>query len=239
MGEIDGLDFGRGRSAFINVAVMLHGVDDYELAFFCHEEVDIGRIEGGSIGEAGKHRRFRQLKCGWFLAEVAIGCWAYSVVVGTVVNRIEVKLENLIFTVIGLDVECQQQFFDFASVRLFVGEEEIFDQLLCDGAGAFFDLAVLDIDQRSPHDALQVEAVMAVKAGVFYGNDGLLHRLGDIAYFDVILVIDAAVNSSFDEEETADAVGCADCNLRVCLLDGWKLGFDLGQEVADMLPGFG
>ena len=130
MREIDWLDFGRGRRTFVNVAVMLHGVDDDELAFFRHEEVDIGRVERGRVRQAGQHGRFGQLECRRLFAKVAFGGWAYAVVVRTIVDGVEVKLKDFVFAVISFDVECQQQFFSLAPIGLFVGEEKIFDQLL-------------------------------------------------------------------------------------------------------------
>jgi len=50
--------------------------------------------------------------------------------------------------------------------------------LLGDRAAAFHNFAGLDVSHDGPGDAQGVDAVMAVKAGVFGGDDGVLHGLG-------------------------------------------------------------
>lgn len=82
-------------------------------------------------------------------------------------------------------------------------EEEILDELLGDGARAFFNLARLQVDEGGTHDAFKVKTVMRIKALVLDGDDGLLHGVGDVAELDVmrVLLVDAAVYRAFEKDD--------------------------------------
>ena len=120
-----------------------------------------------------------------------------------------------------------------------MGEKEVLDQLLCDGAGTFGDFSVLEIDERSPHNALHIKTVMTVEAVVLHGDDGVLHILGDIPTFHIMFLIDAGIYSPLEEDDAAEPVDRRDFLGNVLLLIGRLNGFELRQKTSDILPGAG
>ena len=118
-----------------------------------------------------------------------------------------------------------------------MGEEEVLHELLGDGARAFLDLAVLDIHECRAGDARGVEAVMAVEAVVFDGDHGLLQGIRDFAERYVVVALHARIDGAADEEKAAQAVAPAHDLRLAAFLNGGRLVGELGQEVAEVLPG--
>ena len=60
-----------------------------------------------------------------------------------------------------------------------LGQEDIFYDLLADGAAAFYGFTGLDVGQNGPADTDGVDGAMGIEAAVFGGDDGVLHRFRD------------------------------------------------------------
>ena len=120
-----------------------------------------------------------------------------------------------------------------------MGEKEVLDQLLCDGAGTFGDFSVLEIDERSPHNALHIKTVMTVKAVVLHGDDGVLHILGNIPELYIMFLVDTGIYCTLEENDAAEPVDGRYFLGAVILLISRLNGFELRQKTSDILPGAG
>lgn len=117
------------------------------------------------------------------------------------------------------------------------GSETGFDQLLGNGAGAFFDLAILEIYEGSADDAFRIKSVMAVKTAVFDCDNRLLHRIRDIANRYIAVRIDSTADGPAKKEKTSDTIGKRELHRAAFLPESRRLAFWCRQEVACMLPG--
>ena len=129
-----------------------------------------------------------------------------AVITGTKINGVQIKGQNFIFGIAKLEINGQRQFLHFPFQRLFRREKEVFDELLGDRAGAFFNIARLQVDQRSPGDSLKIKAGMRIKAGVLNGDNGLDEAIGQAIDGDEVLGADTFVDSVGKENQPVNAL---------------------------------
>ena len=147
-----------------------------------------------------------QRELGRLFAEVADGGIVQAIVAGAEVDGIEVELEDLILGAAGLDIEGQHKLLSLAAEGALVGEEQVLDELLGDGAGALLNLTVLQVDEGGAHDAFHVEAVMGVKAVILDGDDGVGEIIRYIGKLHVAGTRQAAFDGLLQEKETLGTV---------------------------------
>ena len=237
MGELERLDLGILCKVLADVAGGDHGVEHDELPLLRHEEILIGGVDRGRVGDAGEHGGFWQgdvLRC---LAEIAVGGGGDPVVAAAVVDRVEVELEDLVLGVVCFHVEGEQQLLRLAAERLFVAEEEVLHELLRDGARAFLDAAVLEVDERRAQNAFGIDAMMLVEPPILDGDDGMEQVWRHLLDGDVAVFLDVGIHGAAQEDEAFEPVASCDgfpvsvraaCRRHV----SW-----FRQEITDALPG--
>ena len=197
--------FGTFGFCFGDVAVFYHGGECQRLAIFGGGKVNVRGVDARCGDDACEHSRLAKRQTRRRAAEVTVRCLVDAVVAAAEVDIVEIDLEDLGFFVAKLHVECEKELFCLACHRLVGAEEEVFDGLLRDGAGAFLYLAVLQIDERRAHHAFDVEAVVIVEALVFRGDDGILELAGDVFKLGIAEMCRAAGDGIFEREEAIDA----------------------------------
>ena len=86
------------------------------------------------------------------------------------INFVEISFQNLSFVIASLQLQGHDDFVDLACERALVGEEEIFHQLLGDGAAALHRAARAQVGkQRAKHRAWR-NAVMFIKVTILDGQ---------------------------------------------------------------------
>jgi len=142
--------------------------------------------------DSGKQRALRYRERLGLLAEVALRSALDAISPVAKVHGVEIETEDLFLADLDLELIGENRLADLARKRpLAVGEEQL-RELLRDGASALFDLSRLRVAAQSARDAVDVDAVMLVKALVFDGDDcrGKMRahaRQGyDLAVFDAM-----------------------------------------------------
>ena len=85
-------------------------------------------------------------------------------------------------------------------------EEEILHELLCDGARALLDAAILEVYECGARDAFHVDAVMLVESPVLYGDDGMDEVRRQLGERHVVVSGHASIDGASQEDEAAEAV---------------------------------
>ena len=155
-------------------------------------EVAAGVVVVRAAGHAGEHRAFAQGQLAQLLAEVAVGCDLDAVVVAAQEDRVEIALQNLVLGVARFQLHGQIGLLQLALVGVFVGEHGVLDELLGD-RGAALRGAGDDVGDERADDALDVHAVVLVKARILHGDKGVLQRPGDLLDGDHDAVLGALV----------------------------------------------
>ena len=96
------------------------------------------------------------------------------------VHTIEIQLEDLLFTELRFDEQCNGRFFDLASVRADVREKQRSRELLREGAAALDASAAVEVAHEGARDPDRIDARMDVEAAVLDGHHCVLKIRRDI-----------------------------------------------------------
>ena len=94
------------------------------------------RIACGAFRDARENGGLGQCELANALAEVVFARLFDAVSTVTEIDVVEVELEDLVLRKLLLDAPREKNFLHFALVRALVGEEDVLDDLLGDGAAA-------------------------------------------------------------------------------------------------------
>ncbi len=168
-----------------DVLQLRHPLQDVYVAAFLGAGRVAERVRGGrELGDGRKRCHFVQRKLVQLLAVIELGCRSHAV--GAVAEEalVEIQLENLVLAQLVLDAHCQHHLGELALVAVLLAQEELACDLLGDGGAARHALVVGG--RQQPHragDALVVDAMMLIEAGILGGQEGLLEVVGH--FFDV------------------------------------------------------
>ncbi len=135
----------------------------------------------GRLGQAGEHGRLRRGDVLERLPEIDLGRRGEAVRALAQKDLIEIKLQNLVFRQVCLDLPRQQHFPQLARDRLLAREKEVAGHLHGDGASTLLGAAG-EVARGCPEDADVVHAAVGIEALVFGGQDRFLQdvrHLGD------------------------------------------------------------
>ena len=102
----------------------------------------------------------------------------------TVVNGIQIELEDLFLAIIPLQLDGERQLFDLAGHGAVIREEDVFHGLLGDGAAALERLSSEIVRESSARDADEVHRAVLIEAAVFGRDDPLLEVVRDLGKGD-------------------------------------------------------
>ena len=146
--------------------------------------VDPGAEAAGGGDGARQERGLGQGEVGDGLSEVRLGGGADAVGAVTEVGRVQVAEEDLVLGQLPFEPGGDQGLPQLAGHVALTGRVGVLDVLLGDGRAALDDLALLEVDQRGPDQALGVDALVLPEALVLDGDDRVLHHLGDVPVAD-------------------------------------------------------
>ena len=137
----------------------------------------IGVVICWQLGQPSQQRRFRQRQVSCFLAEIGLCGGVDPIGKISIINLIEIQLQDLLFAVAPGDFSGQNRLFDLAGGTSFWAEQHALDQLLCDGRCAGDDVAFLKRIIERTQQGDRVDSWMCVEIGVL-GSDRCLDHGG-------------------------------------------------------------
>ncbi len=158
-------------------------------------EVAAGIIVVRVVGQTCEHGALAQGQLTQFLAEIPLRRHLHAVVVFAQVDGVEVVLQNLQLGVLGFQLHGQVGLLDLALVAELVAQHRVFDELLGDGRAALLGAGDEVLD-KGADDALDVDAVVGIKARILHGDKSvaqILRHEGDVdhdAVFGALVVGD-------------------------------------------------
>jgi hypothetical protein len=106
-------------------------------------------------------------------AEIALCRRLDAVGAGTEIDAVEVELENFVLGVLALQPQRQFHFLQLARHGAFLGQEQVFGELLRQRRAALRYAAMHDVGDGRARDADGVDAVMRIEAAVLDGDERL------------------------------------------------------------------
>ena len=143
------------------------------------DQVQVGVIDGGVVGDADQAGALGQRQLGDVLAEILIGGRIDAPAVLPQIDIIQVPLQGLLLGVVAVKVQRPEDLQDLPLHRHLVLLSHIFDELLGDG-GAALDIATGEHGEHSSGGPEPVHAVVVVKPLVLDG-----HRRMDQVFRDI------------------------------------------------------
>ncbi len=155
-------------------------------------QVDVGRIFGRRLEQAGEHRRFREVHVARRLVEIEVRCAVHTEGAAAHIGAIEIKLEDLVLGEPRLQPDREERFVHLALDGALVAQEQVLGQLLGDRRAALAHAAGLGVGDDRAQRAGDVDAEMVVEAAVLGGERRLDQDVGEILQRNRIVMLDAA-----------------------------------------------
>jgi hypothetical protein len=164
-------------------AVLDHGVEDVARAL-----LGVGRllltqsrvVEGGATDRGREEGALGHGQLGHVLVEVRRRRGLDAVGAPTVVDGVEVVLEDLVLGLLAVDLHGEEDLAGLAVQGAVGGEEVVLHVLLGDRGATLRRGAALDGDPHGAGDARRGDAVVLVERLVLTREDRLLHVIGDL-----------------------------------------------------------
>ena len=176
----------RARAGRAN-AVLRHRLGDMALLRHCGDHlrcalrravrVAVGRELARRFHQSGENGGFGQGERFCAMAEVAFGGGFDAIGAGAEIDAVEIEFEDLVLGIFALEPERENRFLNLARNRAFLGQEEIFGELLGQGRTALHAAAAGDVADHGAADADRIDAQMRIEAAVLDGDEGL-RRIG-------------------------------------------------------------
>ena len=138
----------------------------------------------GCLDERRQQTRFGQGELVDILVEVVGGSGADAVGTVTQIDGVEVALEDLLLGETLLEPHRQGGLFELPIKGSGVGEQDVLQVLLGDGAAALHDFAGFSVGFGGSDDGAEIDAGVVPVAFVFDGYDGVDEMLGDVVVDD-------------------------------------------------------
>ena len=133
------------------------------------------------LHQAGEHGRFGERQVPRRFAEIALRRPLDAVSAGAEIDAVEIEFENLRLGEFVFEPQREHDFLKFAGDGAFLGEEQIFGELLGDGRAALRRAAMKYVGDERARDAERIDAAMRVKAAVLDGDEGVGHVIRQFA----------------------------------------------------------
>ena len=146
--------FFKGRFGLVsrNVFLFGHEGENRLLPFPGSLVIFQGIIITGSLQQACEQGRLGQAQGPWLRAEVDMACFINAGGAGTKIRCVQVNFQNFVFTVIVLEQKGQNEFLGLAGQCPFRCKKGILNDLLANGAAAFYGFTGRKVDQNGPAD---------------------------------------------------------------------------------------
>src|SRR5205814_1809853 len=128
-----------------------------------------------ALGQPGQERAFRYAQCRGRLAEIAARRKLHSPRAAAEIDRVEIKLENLVLAQGAFDPRRHHDLADLALVRDVVADHEILGDLLGDGRAALGPARLRQIAHEGADQAALIDAMMLKKTLVLRRHEGVAH----------------------------------------------------------------
>ena len=168
----------------VQILEIVHPAQHILLTDFGALGVDDRVVSRRCLGQTGQHGGFgrRQLVEGF--AKVDLRCRSEAIGTLSQIDLVDIEFENLVFGQVLFDLECQQDFIEFAGHRFLGRQEEVTRYLHGNGGGALLLAAGNEVGRCRAGKAENIHARMFVKAVVLGSQDGLLQNLRYLIDFD-------------------------------------------------------
>ena len=177
--QFERFDFGRFGLLRRDVFVVLHPLNDVELARARAFGVVDGVVGRGRFGQAGQHRGFGYGDFLQGLAKINFSRRGKTISPVAQENLVHVDLKDLVFAQQVFKFVSQQNFINLACEGFFRGQINVARHLHGDGRCALA-LHAAHIGQTGPQNAQVIDPAVLVKAVVFDRQDRVFHDLGDV-----------------------------------------------------------
>ena len=132
-------------------------------------------VGGGSLQDGGQDRGLGKRDVARRLAEVFLGGLLDANGAGTVVDAIEVELEDVLLGELGLEPDGEHHLLELALYGPLRLQEQVLGQLLGQGGPAFDDVPGAIVRDGGASEADRIDAEVAVEATVLDGDHRLRH----------------------------------------------------------------
>ena len=152
-----------------------------------------GIIQVRILWDGSQNGTFRQGKITAVLAEIPLGRSLHAIGTGGKIDGIQVILQNYAFGILSgrvqrsLQLQSQILLLELSGESLQcslvgpVGEHIIFQQLLCQGTGAFIKMeAPGNAVKEGPDNSFDIDTVVFVETFILNGHNGMLHVQRDL-----------------------------------------------------------
>ena len=166
----------RGRCLGRDGAVLLHAAEHIGAALAHAIGIAVGTEIARPLRQPGQHGGLRQVEVLGGFSEIAARRHLDPPGAAPQIDRVEIKLEDLVLAQHALDPRGQHDLAHLALVADVVADQEVLDHLLGDGGGALRPPGLAHIGDRGADQAALVDAGVLVEALVLGGHECLLHR---------------------------------------------------------------
>ncbi len=155
-------------------------------------QVDVGRVFGRRLEQAGEHRGFRQRHVARRFVEVEMRRAVDAEGAAAHIGAVEIELEDLVLGQAPFQPDREEGLVDLALDGALVAQEQVLGELLGDRGAALADAAGLGVGDERARGAGDVDAEMLVEAAVFGGERRLDQHVRKVFQRDRVVVLDAA-----------------------------------------------
>ncbi len=180
----DDLLAGRLCLCSVDVVQLLHLLQYVAAAALRRLGIGDRVVVRGRLRQSRQCRRLRQAQLVEALAEVGLGRGRHAIAALAKEDDVQIGLQDLLFGELMFHAVGDEDFLQLAPNALVEGQEHVPGGLHRDGAGALRVVARGEVDEHRAQHAAVVEAVVAVEALVFRGNERVAHRLGNVGVGD-------------------------------------------------------
>src|SRR5262245_52674424 len=150
----------------------------------------VGAVVVRPLGHTRQQRPFLEDELLGRLAEIAAGGEFDAPGAAPEIDRVEIKLENLILTERPFDPRRYDHLADLALVGEVIANQQVLDDLLGDGRATLRAAGLSEVADEGADQAALVDPLVLVEALVLGGDEGVAHLLRDVGerYPDPALV---------------------------------------------------
>ena len=164
----------------VDVAVLLHLVEHDFLAFLRGVEVVERRIVVGTLRYAREHRALVEIEILDVLAEVRLRRRLHAVSALSEVDLIEIKFQNLLFRILALDLQREEDLLHLALDRPILCQIGVLRELLRDRRASLCNRPARDVGIDGAQDAARVDAHVLVETIVLDRDESVLQVLRNL-----------------------------------------------------------
>ena len=166
-----------------------HALEDLFGALGRQARARVRRVGRGRVGDAGQHHALHGVQGGNLLAEVPLRGRGDALVAAAKVDGVDVEGEDLLLGAEPLQREGAEDLGKLPLQLLLLGEVEVLEDLLGDGAAALGQGLRLDVVEQRPADGDGVDARVRPEALVLHGDDRIHVEVGQVLEGDAQRIV--------------------------------------------------